>query len=203
MKIKSFTLIEIILALVVSSIIASYVIKEKYFANYLEAVKTTQDTVTEMVNVGIVGNTGYASARGGNCSDNYDFTDMTSKKLALCNDWNDDIPATTNDRFEVNTVSGALRGDELMGKYGGCNFETKVLSANSNKFYVFIDCSSVKYNSKTVMLMEESLSFVFENTLSSIFVNIEHKATSLNDAVPFTGDNSGTFDGKFRVEMEL
>ena len=199
MKFKSFTLIEIILALVFSTMIAAYVIKEKSFAEYINSVKVTQDTLVDIVNNGIIGNTGYASARGNYCSDNYDFEDMNSSRLSYCNEWTDNDSNTT-DRFNISSTS--LVGKELMGNYGGCSFETKVLSSNSNKFDIFIDCSEVSYNTKTLKLLEESLSFTFTNTLSGIFISIEPKAETMNDQSP-SGDKLGVIDGKFRVRMGM
>ena len=201
MKYKSFTLIEIILALVVSSIIASYVIKEKAFSNYLNEIKATQDALVNIVNNGIISNIGYASARGGECSTNYDFSNMTSTRLALCNEWNDNNAATLNDKFDI--TGDILSGKELMGSYGRCSFKTNVVSTNANQFDVFIDCSNVRYNSKTLKLLEESFAFVFESTLSAIFISIDHKAESIDDALPLDGDHSNIIDGKFRVRMGM
>ena len=200
-KYKSFTLIEVILALIISTIIATYIINQKSFSNYLEAVKNTQSSIENIVNNGIIGNTGYASARGGNCSSDYDFSNMDSQRLILCNEWNDDNNETTNDRFKI--IDDEIEGYELMGAYGQCSLDIKVVSTNIREFDIFVDCSNVKYNSKTLELLEDSLSFTFENTLSDLFISIEHKATSLKIETHYQGDKNNIIDGMFRVRMGM
>ena len=206
MKYKSFSLIEVILALLISTAIASYAIKQKSLSDYFSQISIAQDTITDIINNGIISPIGYASNRGGDCSSSFDFENMTTTRLAQCNEWNDNDPLTTNDRFNI--VSNALVANEnisskeLMAFYGGCSIEVAVVPSNTRQYDIFVNCSNVKYNDRTLALIEESLSFTFQKTLSSVFISITQKAVNINGSV-LSGDPLGVLDGKFRVRMGI
>lgn len=189
----AFTLIEVILALIVASLASMYVINTLSNTKYNKAIKEMQFTIENVVNKGIINTSGYASGAGGFCSSDYDFTSLTTVRLTQCLDWN-------GTKFDIDTTntSSPLEGLGFMRNYGRCQFYSEVDSTNTRKFNLYIDCSTVQYDDKTLERLEEAIQFVFEQRLSDIHVN------TLRDADDVSGTTTGEIDdGKIMGKFEL
>lgn len=169
---KSFTLIEIILALIISSIIGFYIFNQMKHSDFLKSIVTLQDTVKYIINKGLVSSTGYASASGEPCSDNYDFKGLTSKRFLDCND--------LNFKFQLDDdETKYFKGEGLMEYDGYCLVKLDEIFSNRRKFKITIDCSNID-SKKSKALIEDSLNFTFEKDYSELNPKIERLATPIN-----------------------
>lgn len=186
---RAFTLIEVILALIIASMASAYVIKAISQNNFNSAVEETQETIQTIIRDGIANTSnGYASASGNNCSSNHDFTNLTTARLYSCVDW------TTRFTLTGNT----LTGNGLMEDYGSCSFETQADPSDAQKFVVYIDCDTVKYNDRSKQRLEEAIKFIFERELSDIWISTD------DNAIDITTPTGGTTDdGKIRATFGL
>ena len=191
-KKKAFTLIEIILALIVASIIASYTIQTIQKNRFFTDIVKMQNKIKYIVNDGIINSLGYPKGTGGDCSSDFAFTNLTTKRLAECLFWD-------SEDLQLNsTVPEKLIGIDLMRDYGQCTIETKVDVANSHQFFVYVDCSNLEITSKQLSLVENSIKFVFEKDLSAIHIITNDDSNGLNSS---SGGNSD--DGQIRAQFEL
>lgn len=188
-KLKSFTLIEVILALVIASMASMYVIKNMQHSNFNKAVIEMQNTIKMMITDGITSPIGYASSSDNNCSPNADFTNLTAERLRNCMSW--------DNRFDL--AGTALTGNGLMENYGNCTFNTQVVAGQNRQFDVFIDCSNVNFNNKSLSYLEDAIRFLFENTLNYIIIQSRPNATSLDDAVLDGDANDGLIRARFQL----
>ena len=189
----AFTLIEVILALLIASMASMYVINSMSNSKFNSAIKEMQNTIEDIVNKGIISTSGYASGSGGFCSSDYDFTTLSTLRLTQCLDWN-------NTRFDIDDSDALapLTGIGFMRNYGKCQFNAVVDATNTRKFDIYIDCSNVVYDSKTLERLEEAIQFVFEQRLNDIHVQTLRDADDLSGTT--TGNNT---DGKIMGRFEL
>jgi prepilin-type N-terminal cleavage/methylation domain-containing protein len=207
---KAFTMIEVILALVMISLIVTYIIKQVLHTQYLTAVTSYQNELTEIITEGVIGKLAsdgkvlikaYANGDGdSNCSQNANYDNLTTRRLIDCKNW--------GTRFDVTAVTAtntwgilSSTSDELMQHYGGCTVEIKEdTSVSSNDvFEVFVDCSEVDWNERSPILLEDATKFVFEVTLKDILDSIEENSESMNDVVNSGDDEDGLIRGKFKL----
>jgi len=157
--------------------------------NLNKAIVKLQDKIYYIINDGIINPNGYPSGTGGNCSDNLDFTNLTTTRLADCLDWNGNF-------LRIDT--GQLVGNDLMENYGMCTVEVAVVGVvNTTSFDIYVDCSNLEIENRYLAYVEESISFVFQNKLNDIFISIEENANSLNTI----GGNDT--DGRVRARFAL
>lgn len=175
---KAFTLIEVILALIIASLASVYAIQTISKNRFNESLVDFQDTISSIVKDGIASNIGYASGTGGNCSANLDFTGLTSQRLVNCLNWN---------RFNIQ-ADGSMMGWDLMQNYGGCRVDVNVDPANTTRFFVFVDCSTIDYDNpiRSMERLEQAIEFVFTQKLGSLLIG-----TNRNASVPVI-NNAGT-----------
>jgi len=210
---KGFTILEVILALILASVAAFYVIQTMAKNNFYESITNLQKTIKIIIEDGIIGENGYASATDVNCSPNYDFVDLNTSRLFYCNDWNTSNSFfLVNDRItsisDINGTRKTAGSQDLLVQYGGCNLQVSVdlLNVDSNttlvdnprRFYVYVDCrNDQNYHThdvnntedlKTRTRIEQAVKFTFENELHNIYKQTDDFATGIN-IDPLTGAN--------------
>ena len=203
-KLKSFTMIEVIMALVIASMASMYVIKNKQHANFNEAIINLQDTIQLIVEDGIISDIGYASGTGNNCSPNLDFTDLNDVRLLNCLGWYDSTQTDIADRPRRFTLADTdsnqnIIGNGLMENYGNCLVNVAVAAGNARQFDIFVDCSNVQFNNKSLAYLEDALRFTFENKLNYVHISTDENAISIDDNI-LSGTN---VDGQIRARFEL
>ena len=191
---KSLTLIEIILALIVSSVILFYVIKEKQQSDFRKSISTMSDTIVLFLEDYVINKDGYASNRGGNCSNDYDYLNITSQRVVKC--------LQVENIFDINDNGNYITGDNLMKSYGGCRLFLKGNSNDRYSFSLYMDCSKVEAYDKRD-LIEDRIKYTLENSLKYMQNNITSNAIDINGTT-ILGDQSGTsVDGKILFELKL
>jgi prepilin-type N-terminal cleavage/methylation domain-containing protein len=187
---KGFTLIEVTLGLMIAAAASMYAIKTMQNNRFNSAIVELQRTVKYIIEAGIISSNGYASGSGGNCSVDLDFKLLDSDRLLQCVDWKDK-------RFSLDGDDNII-GRGLMDNYGACLVDVAVDSTNNRRFDVFVDCSNVNFNNKSVALIEDSIQFIFENDLSSIYVQTFSDATAVD-----TDTGGDATDGMIKAKFEL
>ena len=187
-KKRAFTLIEIIIALIISAIIGVYIFKEKTYSNFKESVEGFGKQVVKIISVGVMNNTvGYAQGGGDPCSDNKDYFDgISASKVLDCVGW--------DSKFENHT--DYFDGVKLLGVYtdsgSGCKLYFDSTGSNTTKFKLFVDCSNVNFNN------EQRYKKYVENRLEYILKSSDEVADSIADvkhnAISLTDESSGSED---------
>ena len=187
---KAFSLIELILVIAFTSIIAMYAFKTIQHNNFLNAVVKLQDTVKFIINDGII--KGYSQIGGSNCSENYDFKDLNTERFLSCNSYK-------NGRFKLDITKSFISGNGLMENYGSCRIYMHEGSSR-RKFYLYIDCNNVQntMSIKESTLIEDALKFTFTNELKSINTSVTSIVNTYNPAITPSDD-----DGIIRADFEL
>ncbi len=83
---KSFSLLEVMMALIIATVASVYVIKQQQQSQFNSAVKEMQDSVQLFVEDYIINANGYASDIGKNCSDSFNYSAITGPRVVLCSD---------------------------------------------------------------------------------------------------------------------
>lgn len=226
---KAFTLIEILLALVLLSMIAAYIFKQIQHTKYLQSVSETQNQIREIIRDGIISPIGYASATGkrnvpissdcygastfsstdNGCSPNPDFTCLNTFRLVQCKEYN---YSSSNPRFSLVGSNLAVGSNVTYPKWGRLVPQTDELMRNYGtctfevrqgstriEFEIFIDCSTVDFDERAPEFLEDAIKFVFQEDYADISVTIHDGAESMEDT-SYTGDKE---DGKIKAEFTL
>jgi prepilin-type N-terminal cleavage/methylation domain-containing protein len=185
---QAFTLIEIIIALTIAAMASMYILKSISQNDFNNDVVKFQAALKNIIDDGILSEVGYASGADGNCSSDYDFTNLTTQRLVDCLDWNKTIYSNAN----------GFTSRDLMGNYNNCFFDTQVAVGNSRQFDFYVDCSNVDFNDRSPAYLEDATQFVLEQEFQDIHIK------TFPDAVGTTSTTGGTdSDGKIRVLFEL
>lgn len=206
---RAFTLIEIILAVTIATLISFAAYRTVLHNNFAEAIKNTQETIAYIVKEGIASPNGYANGAGVvgdanlTCSPSHDFTALSSTRLAHCVDWDN----VQSPRFNVDDTVGftSNNGHDLMKQYDpnarGCSVNVTADTANAERFYVFVDCSMINFDDsiftqRSRARLEEAIAFTFQSTLQEYWITTDRDSTNINNS---TGgaDDDGMLRGHF------
>ena len=195
-KKRAFTLIEIIIALIISAIIGVYVFKQRSYTNFKESVEEFGKQVVKIISVGVMNNTvGYANGSGDPCSDNKDYFDgISASKVLDCVGWDSKFENHT-DYFDGVKLLGAYSSD---GK--GCKLYFDSTGSNTTKFKLFVDCSNITFGNdkKYKKYVENRLEYILKssNEVADSIADVNHTATSLN------ADGGSDDDGKVLFDFD-
>ena len=195
-KKRAFTLIEIIIALIISAIIGVYIFKQRSYTNFKESVEEFGKQVVKIISVGVMNNTvGYANGSGGPCSDNKDyFDDITASRVLECVGWTNKFDNHT-DYFDGVKLLGAYSSD---GK--GCKLYFDSTGSNTTKFKLFVDCSNITFGNdkKYKKYVENRLEYILKssNEVADSIADVNHTATSLS------ADGGSDDDGKVLFDFD-
>lgn len=192
---KAFTLIEIIMSIAIVSIIASlgYIYKKQ--SDFYSAVNDMNQKLFYIIDAGTMNTiTGYINATGGDCSNTYEYTDLSAGRMIDCNDWNSIYPYSgtkSTDGTESYIVSFLK---EYMPSGSGCNLYLD--EKDTDEFYMFLDCSNINFDSdnrRKKFIEQKVLSYMKDN-FSTIYQSVDMQSTAVDN------DSSGTDeDGKIRI----
>ena len=196
-KKRAFTLIEIIIALIISAIIGVYIFKQRSYTNFKESVEEFGKQVVKIISVGVMNNTvGYANGSGDPCSDNKDyFDDITASRVLECVGWTSKFNKHT-DYFDGVKLLGAYSTD---GK--GCKLYFDSTGSNTTKFKLFVDCSNIDFghNKRYKKYVENRLEYILKsnNEVADSIAEVKHNAKSLDDE-----DSGSNDDGKILFKFD-
>ena len=194
---KAFTLIEIIIALIISAIIGVYIIKQQSYTNFKDSVEQFAQKVIKIVSVGVMNNSvGYAQGGGDPCSDNKDYFDgITASKVLNCVGWTNKFD-DEGDYFDHVTLLGPYTSDGH-----GCKFYFDSNGTTTTKFTMFIDCSNVNYNNEKryKKYVEDRLEYILKlnSSVGDSIAEVKREATSLSDESGGSRD-----DGKIMFKFD-
>jgi prepilin-type N-terminal cleavage/methylation domain-containing protein len=196
---KAFTLIEIIIALVISAMIGAYMLFEKQKGDFTSSVSKFANTLVSMISSGVIDSTvGYVSS---SCKGNGSYQDISASNINDCTGWSAyDVGGTAGDDGSKNWFYGI----NLLGAYTddgqGCKVYFDEDSSTNDIFYIYVDCSSVDYDggsSRYKKYVEDRVSFVLKSSLSTMVQDIKRDAVSIDGT---TGGSDS--DGKVWLELK-
>jgi len=193
---KAFTLIELIIVMIIVSLMGTYAYNTIKKNNFYSALTTLQKTMKHIINNGILSPTGYPSAKGGSCSENYDFIGLNAKNLIECTGFNEfDVTGTGK--------SSNFTSNSLMADYGSCNIYLNDFNNSRNSFEIYVDCNEIftNYGIRYASQVEEALTFTFEQEFSNINPHVTNDIDKYN-VLPI-GVETSSEDGILQVRFEL
>ena len=196
-KKNAFTLIEIIIALIISAMIGVYIIKQQSYSNFKDSVEKFGQNVIKIISVGVMNNSiGYAQGGGDPCSDNKDYFDaISASKVIDCLGWQSKF-TKEGDYFDGVALLGPYTSDGH-----GCKFYFDSNESTTTKFTMFIDCSNVNYKNEKryKKYVEDRLEYILKSNSSvgDSIAEIKREATSLSNESGGTRD-----DGKIMFKFD-
>ena len=191
---NSFSLIEILLTLIISSLILFYVIKEKQQSDFKKSISTMTDTIVLFLEDYVINKDGYASNRGGNCSNNYDYLNITSSRVVKC--------LQVENIFDISDDNSYITGNTLMEFYGGCRLSLQDNANDRYSFSLYMDCSRVDaYDKKD--LIEDRIKYTLEETLKYMHSNTTQNAIDINGTTTLGEEIGTSTDGRILFGLKL
>ena len=182
---KAFTMIELIIALVISAMIGAYILVEKQKGDFTESVSKFANTLVSMITSGVIDSTvGYVSS---SCKGNGSYQDISAYNVNDCTGWSAyNIGGTTPSDTGSDNY---FEGKNLLGAYtsggSGCKVYFDEDTTDTTIFYIFVDCSSLNYDggsSRYKKYVEDRVAFVLESSLSTIHQETKSDATDISGA---------------------
>jgi prepilin-type N-terminal cleavage/methylation domain-containing protein len=206
---KAFTLVEIIIALVIASVIATYVMQQKNKNAFYDDINDFLNTIEGIINVGITDSVvGYPRGDGDStnaCGDSTDYTSITASRVVNCAGWTSkfDIEGTNTSFLELNGARNYIEGTNLFAQYtddgAGCKIYIDEDGSDKTIFIIYIDCSNVNYGQQDryKKLVEERIASFIQTKYSLKVDTMVRDATSLTSTVGGEED-----DGKLRFSIK-
>ena len=198
---KAFTLIEIILALVISAFIGVYILNQKSYSNFKDSVEAFGKKLTKIISIGVLDNVvGYANGNGAPCGDNKNYFDnIKASKVVECVGWDDKY-----DTIDNGGSDNYMYGVRLLGAYTngiGCKIYIDTTGTNTTKFNLFVDCSGVDYKNddRYLKYVENRLEYILklDTQVGDMIESIEHNATGV-----FNTSGGDEKDGKILFKFD-
>lgn len=194
-----FTMIELIMVIIASSIIFSlssvYTIKN----NWYEAVNKMNTQIYNILEKGVMDNTiGYINSSGGDCSSSSEYIDISAGRVVDCIGWDnaynyDGVKSTNGDE---SYITGLLSG--YTDSAYGCSLY--IDDKDSDKYYFFLDCSNLNYDggsSRYKLYIEEKVASMVRDEFSTIYQDIQKESISID-----TDTGGSNDDGMIRFLMK-
>ena len=205
-KRKGFTLMEIIIAIIISIMIGVYTMKTQAKNDFHAEVTKFLGTLNQVVQLGATGPLSYSSDDNGtNCSTTSDFEGITAARLNSCKGWNFEVDGIDTATTELDGVKNYLNGREFLRSHStttnGCHIYLNEDTVTTNHFLLFVDCSSVSYggdNVRYLKYIEERVNASIQDLGTVYFVSVYRDSEAIKEKATGGGTDS---DGM--VEFEL
>jgi len=184
---KAFTLIEIIIALVISAMIGAYMLAQKQKSNFTSDVDKFAQTLVSMIQNGVIDSTvGYVSS---SCNGNGDYHDISASNIKDCTGWNNyTIGGTSGDDGSQNWFEGQNLLRQYTSGGDGCKVYFDEDTGDTTIFYMFVDCSNLNYDNgadRYKKYVEDRVGYFLESSLPTVFQSKDE------NAIDITGTGGG------------
>lgn len=196
---KAFGLLEILVALMISAVIAYFTMSQIRQHLFEQRLNTFINNFNSIINYAITDpTTGYVNGTGGYCSDDNTYKNLTSCRAIKCADLNKTFTLTEKnndcDKTPDDSYINNLMLTDTNGK--GCYEYMKPDSSNDTVFYVYIDCSNLNSTRKKERI-ENLLTYDVNTKFNIMLQKIYPDTTSIDN---FSGGNNE--DGKIAFEFK-
>ena len=193
--IKGFTLIEVLIALIISTLSGIIFYKYKLDQNYNEDIKQMNTKIDSILNSAVMDTTkGYINGEGGDCSNDNTYKDLTAGRAIKCIGWEDKPYKLDGDEDDASdsNIYALLPTHTKNGE--GCRLYMK--DKSDDEYYFFVDCSSMNKDRKK-QLFESMIQYNIKSNFSTILEETYPNAISINNTTG--GDET---DGKIMFLMK-
>ncbi len=195
-KKSAFTLIEIIITILLSSLIASLSYKYYQQNRWFGALNVLDKNILFLLNNGVMDTAiGYVNGTGGDCSSGNNYIDISAGRMIDCVGYGSSFPygGTKNTNGSSSYVKIPLSDYMPTGETCKMYLDDK----SSDEYYMYIDCSAVNYDegsSRAKKTIENKINAYLRKNLVTIYQSVNFNATSVTNP---NGGNSS--DGKLRI----
>lgn len=188
---KGFMLWEIILGILIMGYLSSYLLKSDAIKTEKEKINLMYETILDIVNTSIYNQAkGYASDKGGYCSNNFDVKNISAARIKDCNSLDFNVTRGTDD------TDGSESYFTFLKQYSKTDEGCKVYFDDDSSYgiSIFLDCSKIDNNLGKI---EQSFVSFMRDKKAIGFKKIYFDATSI------TVNTGGTSeDGKVKIVIE-
>lgn len=188
---KGFMLWEIILGILIMGYLSSYLLKSDAIKTEKEKINLMYETILDIVNTSIYNQAkGYASDKGGYCSNNFDVKNISAARIKDCNSLDFNVTRGTDD------TDGSQSYFTFLTQYSKTDEGCKVYFNDDSSYgiAIFLDCSKIDNNLGRI---EQSFVSFMRDKKAIGFKKVYFDATSITVN---TGGNSE--DGKVKIVIE-